>query len=348
MKRSLIIFGFLLSLISASYLISEIDWRQVGRALREVQIGWLGVTFVVYYSGVVIRAIRWKELFPSHHAPPVIRLFRSILVGQAFNNILPSGRVGEWLRAAHVSQSKEVSFAVAFGTILAERLLDGITLLGFFFLSMQWLPPISESFQISFSGFDVNARLLFGFIDKLAILSGCLIVGILLLVQPNFRNGIMQAWGMLPLPSAWISIARRLMEGFIEGLSSIVQPQRFWRLMTFSLLMWMLNVLAAMTLSRGFSGIEMGLIQAIALVVFQSLATMIPAAPGYWGVYEAGMILGFGLLQLHDDQEIALAYGLVMHLIFFAPTTLVGLWVAAKDSLSPKSANKALNSESTR
>ena len=47
MKRSLIIFGFLLSLISASYLISEIDWRQVGRALREVQIGWLGVTFTI-------------------------------------------------------------------------------------------------------------------------------------------------------------------------------------------------------------------------------------------------------------------------------------------------------------
>ena len=87
---------------------------------------------------------------PCTSCDPIVSLHP---VGQAFKQYLPFRRVGEWL-TAHVSQSKEVSFAVALGTILAERLLDGITLLGFFFLSMQWLPPISESFQISFSGFD--------------------------------------------------------------------------------------------------------------------------------------------------------------------------------------------------
>jgi hypothetical protein len=37
------------------------------------------------------------------------------------------------------------------------------------------------------------------------------------------------------------------------------------------------------------------------------------------------MIVGFQVLEINEDQAVALAYGVTMHLIYYVPTIIIGL-----------------------
>ena len=64
-----------------------------------------------------------------------------------------------------------------------------------------------------------------------------------------------------------------------------------------------------------------------------TVCAAIPALPGFWGLYEAGMIFGFQVLAIHPDQAVALVYGVTIHLIYYVPTTLVGLCLAFRSAI---------------
>jgi uncharacterized protein (TIRG00374 family) len=343
MKSWIQFIGLGVSFFFTALVVYYLNWDEVWGALAQIHWGWMILTIVVYYTGVLVRAWRWRWLFPAGIDPSCKSLLGSIMVGQAFNNVLPTGRVGEWLRAAHVAKKQGLQMATAFGTILTERLFDALTLLLLFFASLHWLPPLNGEIQITLGTQVLEGSLLFEFMKKLGVLSLCMLLGIIGLIPKKGRQALFWSLSLLRLPSSWSTWLEKVMKGFIEGLLSVANPWRLLRVLVLSGLMWSINALAAVTLGEGFDELRIDPARAMALVVFQSVATMIPAAPGYWGVYEAGMILGFAMLNLHPSQEVALAYGLIMHLIFFIPTTLTGLWIATKESLYPST----LDSESS-
>ena len=337
MKKLVVYLGLLVSLLSCIWVFQNLDWKALWRALSEVHPFWLLVTVIVLYAGIYVRALRWSLLFPEDKPVSSNHLFKPIMVGFAFNNILPSGRAGEFMRAIYVGKKQKTGVPIAFGTIVTERVFDGVTLIALFIVSMAFIPPIDPGMSVEFGGFVIRGSMLAPLIQKVVVGSSIMICGLGLLMFRKLRIKLLKFLRKIPIPESMHQSIEDGLEGIVRGFQAIKQPRRFLWITFYSVLTWVINAIAAQTLGWGFDGITMTLMQAIALVVIESLAVMIPAAPGYWGIYEAGMIFGFAVLNLHPSREVALAYALVMHLIFFLPTTVLGLWYAGAASLKPPS-----------
>ena len=337
MKKLAVYLGLLVSLVCCIWVFQNLDWKALWKALTEVHPFWLLVTIVVFYAGIYVRALRWSLLFPEDKPVASHHLFKPLMVGFAFNNVLPSGRVGEFMRAIYVGKKEKTGVPIVFGTVVTERVFDGVTLIALFIVSMAFIPPIDPEMSVEFGGFVIRGSMLAPLIQKVIVGSSIMIFGLGLLMFRRVRIMLLKFARKIPMSESIHQSIEHGLEEIVRGFHAIKQPRRFVWITVYSILTWVINAIAAQTLGWGFDGVTMTLMQAIALVVIESLAVMIPAAPGYWGIYEAGMIFGFAVLALHPSREVALAYALVMHLIFFLPTTVLGLWYAGKASLKPPS-----------
>jgi glycosyltransferase 2 family protein len=336
-KKAVIYLGMLVSLVCCLLIFRHLDWLALWKALIQVKPFWLVITLLVFYGGIYARALRWALLFPSDTPVASHRLFKPVMVGYAFNNILPTGRVGEFMRAIYVGKRENTGIPVALGTIVTERLFDSLSLIIMFLAAMAFIPPMDPDLTVQFAGFHIEGKMLSTLIHQVMLGAGFLVIVMGLLMLPSIREGLVRVMGLFPFFKPFQLAMEQGLEQIMRGFGVIRNPNRLCGVITYSMLIWGINALAAMTLAWGFKDINMTMIQAMALVVIESMAVMIPAAPGYWGLYEAGMIFGFAVLELHPSKETALAYGLVMHLIFFLPTTLAGLWFASQASLKPQS-----------
>jgi uncharacterized protein (TIRG00374 family) len=93
--------------------------------LHEVHPFWLLVTIVVFYAGIYVRALRWSLLFPEDKPVASHHLFKPLMVGFAFNNVLPSGRVGEFMRAIYVGKKEKTGYPLYSEPVVTERVFDG-------------------------------------------------------------------------------------------------------------------------------------------------------------------------------------------------------------------------------
>jgi len=81
------------------------------------------------------RAYRWKFLLaPLGHKPRFINSVLSVMIAYIANLGIP--RSGEILRATTLSSYEKIPFEKAFGTIIAERLVDLIFLVIFIFIAL--------------------------------------------------------------------------------------------------------------------------------------------------------------------------------------------------------------------
>jgi len=67
----------------------------------------------------------------------------------------------------------------------------------------------------------------------------------------------------------------------------------------------------------------LGLLPALAVVVLASLFAAIPAAPGYVGTFDAGMLVGLSAAGVEGGDAVGVL--LIARFMFFVPVTLAGL-----------------------
>lgn len=112
------------------------DFALVWATLRDGSWGWAIPLFFVSLLSVFLRAWRWRLLLDAvpvkvggtpENPTPLGLAFGSVLIGYLVNYTAP--RLGEVARAATVSNRTEKPLAAVFGTVVAERVLDVVTLL---------------------------------------------------------------------------------------------------------------------------------------------------------------------------------------------------------------------------
>lgn len=117
------------------------------RAIREANYFWIGLSVLLGILSHALRAYRWKYMLePLGYSPRFSHRFYTVMSGYLINLLLP--RAGEASRAALLYRSDKVPFSKSFGTIIAERVFDSLTL-GFIllftlFLSLEDLLSIKE------------------------------------------------------------------------------------------------------------------------------------------------------------------------------------------------------------
>lgn len=107
----------------------DLDIDRIKSVLKnEVKYSWVAVSLIIGLLSHISRTLRWGLMIePIGHKPRFINTFLAVMVGYLMNIAFP--RMGEISRCGVLSKYEKISFTKLIGTVVAERLVDMISLL---------------------------------------------------------------------------------------------------------------------------------------------------------------------------------------------------------------------------
>ncbi len=274
----------------------------------------LGLLTVAATTGA--KARRWALLFyPSQRSPSFRGLLSALVIGQMINGLLPA-RLGELARAYLIGETDGQDKLFALGTIVVEKLLDGLMLL-VVLASLFVVMPLPDWLRISGS---VSAFLLAG-----------LLVAILFVTRQ--RQRILRVADSLSelLPVLDRFHPRQRLGVLVDGLDSLRSGGASARLLAWSVAIWFLAALTNCTALLAL-GIDAPLVVSSLLVlVVLHLGLAVPTSPARIGVFHYLCILSLSLVGV--EGSLALAYGFVLHSIVVLPIIFAGLLCLWKENV---------------
>jgi uncharacterized membrane protein YdjX (TVP38/TMEM64 family)/uncharacterized membrane protein YbhN (UPF0104 family) len=117
---------------ASAVLLTGIAWRlgagQIGAAIRDAEPLWLLAAVLTTVGALIVSTWKWHLLLRGVGIDaPFGQLFEAYLIGQFFNNVLPSNVGGDVARA-HLVGKATGRMAIVAGTIVGERLIAGLAL----------------------------------------------------------------------------------------------------------------------------------------------------------------------------------------------------------------------------
>ena len=298
-----LLIGLAISAVFLALTLSRVNLAEVGAAIAAASPAWLLVALGIVIVDVLLRALRWQFLLhgvPGAGTKPPYRLAVGyLMIGFTANAILPA-RLGDIARAILAGDAFRIPRLAVFGTILIERLGDGLTML---------LLALVSSIVVASGIAELRDLAIFAIGAGIAGVIA-LVIMVAILSRPRVRatrfGGLV--FGLLERVAAGAG-AMTTVRGaaIVVGLTWIVA-------FTAILVAW------AVTNSVGLQ------LTPVQLVLFMSgiaLSLAIPAAPGALGTYE---FVGIAIItSLGYTAEQGLAAILLMRVITTFPPALAGL-----------------------
>jgi uncharacterized protein (TIRG00374 family) len=316
--------GVLISVALLVYAFRGQSPEEIWDALRQFDPRWLVPALALYAIGVGVRAVRWSILLRPLAPVSSRDILPIVVVGYTANNVLPL-RTGELVRAYLVRRQFGIRKTAALATIAVERLFDGLTMLGFIFAAMTVISLTAELQHMALIAAAVFAAILLGMV--------------VLTLGGSVRDRLLQlALGPLPTPLA--DRVERMAESFLGGLGVLRRKGDLGLVALTSVVAWGFEASMYWALAQGFGGEVAAAISVPAALLttgVANLATLVPAAPGYVGTFEAGVVLVVhGALGV--SRSLALSYAILVHAVLWFPITLVGAIVWWRMQLSMRQA----------
>jgi len=305
--------GLLISALFVILALRQVDPARMWIVIRSADPALFAVVILLNLLQYVIRAWRWNILIEPIKKTAFSSRLYALLIGFAANCILPA-RLGEIIRANYLGQREHLSASSTFGTIVVERIFDGLTLLLFLMIGLmgttfsgEW-QSIGASLRatgvfllvaylllISFLiGFKLKAKLFLNLLDRL-----------LFLVPKTFRSRIIDV--------VW---------NFSLGLAMTRKPHQWVLVIFYSLLLWFAS-LCQIKLVELSIHLQMPLIAPFLVMAMASFGVMIPSAPGFIGTFH--LSVQYAYLFYGIGKEEGLSAAILWHASFFFPTLILGL-----------------------
>jgi glycosyltransferase 2 family protein len=290
------------------------DTTHIAQSLSKTDFTQVTVAVLFLFLSFWVRAWRWRYLLLSLKPVPVIPLFRSTMLGFLGNYLLPL-HAGELVRAVSIGQTQNISKSSALGSIVLERILDGITLALIPFLLIAVLDLPAWVVQIN------------------AVLFGIYVVGLafVMLSALGWRMDIWLKWLLRLLPQRMAFRLGWTADLFFQGMNGLNRLRVLLPVSFLSLLCWLLHGMYYYLLFQALD-LNLSLWAALILQAVIGIGIMLPAGPGYVGNFEYATVLGLALFGI--DKEEAFAYSLLAHSFQFFPVVFVGLLLAVRGGLS--------------
>lgn len=284
MKRSISKFlKIALPLALGIFLIFWSYSRFTPEQLAEIKIHFQAADYTFVVLAVVLsilshifRAVRWNlMLAPLGYQPKLLNNFMAISIAYLMNIFIPKS--GEVSRGIVINKYEEVPFDKAFGTIISERVIDLVFLLGFTLLAL-WLQ------------YDILYEYLTNLIPVtklLYVLAAMLAFGILFIVFLKYSRSALQ----------------QKIKGFISGLRdgvfSIFKMKKKGLFLLQTCIIWGLYLLSfyvALFALEATSRIAMGTI-IITFVVGSFSFAFTNSGFGSYPFFVAGILAVFGVAE---------------------------------------------------
>jgi uncharacterized protein (TIRG00374 family) len=296
-----VVLGLLVSAVFIYLTLSRVDLALLGDALGRVQPAGLviAVGLVAFETG--LRAKRWHLLLQPVSPTRYRSALAYLCIGYLANAILPA-RLGDLTRAYLAGGALGIARMGVLGTILVERLSDGLFILG----AVAVLGVIvagGGSLATTAAGLGVIA------------VGG--IAGLVLLVLVARWAGVHE--------TRVGRIVSDILARLAVGAVALRRPATLAAVVGLTILPFAVGVVTFEVVARAV-GVDLTLAQAALAFGAVSLSFSIPAAPGSVGTYE---FVGVTVLTAYGvTPEVALATVLLVHVLVTVSTSVAGLIAA--------------------
>lgn len=141
-QRQWLIVKITISAALLSWLISVIDTQAVLSHLTAIEPLYLLAVFAISISGLFISTEKWRLLLISiEQKPSFFALLRLFWIGAFFNNFLPGRTGGDVVRAYGVARHTQDKTPATL-TVVVDRVLNLIALLGIALIAIIWSPQV--------------------------------------------------------------------------------------------------------------------------------------------------------------------------------------------------------------
>lgn len=317
-RRWQVLLGIAVTAVLLWWTLRDVPLSEVWAHALAADTWWLLAAVVTATLSFVPRAIRWHALLlPVHEDTRFRTRFEAVSIGAMANNLLPV-RLGEFARAYSFSRMEDVGASAAFGSVVVERIFDGLVLASF--LALALAVPGSP---VAGDGGAANL------VRQVA--TGATVIFLVaaagLWVVARYPRQILLAFehtlGRILSPDL-TDRGIELLSSFIEGLGTLHHPGVFLRVLAWTVCVWVVSaasiwfgLLAFDIVTPGFSG-------SLFLQALIGFAVAIPSSPGFFGPFEAASRVGLGVYGVETARAVSFAG--TYHVLTFLPITLLGLW----------------------
>ncbi len=316
--------GIAISVVCVWLSMRDVRLAEVWSALR--QANYLGFVAVMALTllGFWIRAVRWRSLIASPRRLGTHSLFSATMIGFMANNVLPF-RLGEFVRPWALARRERLSMTTLLATVVVERAVDMLTLLGILGLALL-VHPIStatEAGRMTRAGAEV-------------LVVTCIALTAFVIVlewSPKLAHGVI-GWMTRPLPEKLRRRVTAMLSHFFEGLGLFRDLPRLAWVFLLSFVMFGVYALA-LSICMLALRIDVPWYGGLIMLVITAIGIMVPAAPGYIGTLNLACIAGLALFRV--GKELAVPFSWFYWASQWLPVTSVGLFYLQREGLSLRS-----------
>lgn len=321
----------LLTVLFLALFLWKANLSDVWTIMRSANGAWITVGLLVNFSALIFRTIRWRLLIDPHDPPPFYPTFFATTVGYMLSTVLPI-RAGDVARPALLARRSNVRFVNALGTVLTERVLDLISILGLFvgFCIYHW----REFDNVMIHGGALSA--------------GALLVALILFILGIyfFRERVRRAhaWLGTLIPARFREPWMRFFDAFANSLQIRAHPVAFAVVLLSTAIIWLCLVTQFWFVMLAMRSV-LPFDSTIFLCTVTAVAVAIPTPGGVGGFHKVSQYVLTTFYAFGIDSSVAAA--VLFHVVGTAPVVVAGIILFLREGLNWRQLSEETRAEET-
>ena len=315
----------------------NLNWADVRHSLSQADPLYLTISVLIICIGYFLRAVRWQVLLEPITESSLKELFATTTVG--FAAIFLIGRAGEIVRPMWLPmRDARVRPSAALVTLGLERIFDLAALVCFFAFNLLWFtPPAGREPE-------------FAFVEWVGwlMLAGVAAGFVLLIVFQRISHRFI-AWFERATDRRWIpKRAQKIFLSVLEQLARALAILKDWRetlgVIFWTFLLWLAISLPTYYVLLAFN-MPVTFSDSLFIMGFAAVSSVVPTPGGAAGAFHTATAASLIFLKNDVRYEDAAAVSIAMHLVYFAPALIFGLYYFFHGDISVARFQSLLSSE---
>jgi len=269
---------------------------------------YIALIFVAFSMSNVSRSLRWQMILRSMgYKTRFVNAYGSVSIAYFANLGLP--RSGEFFRASFMSKYEKIGLDKTLGTIVLDRMVDMVSMLGLIALAMaiQW--HIFKDFLGKYVFASMNQKF------SLLIILG--VASLLIVLLIFFSRSIWRQWHFVRQVGIKLS-------GFVSGIRAIGSLDSPYLFLLHTALVWFWYFMMLLFALKAFDATShIGISAALLIYVFSAIGMVVPT-PGGMGSYHYLMILALSFYGINELDAFSFA-NIAFFSAQFATNILMGI-----------------------
>lgn len=273
---------------------------------------WLIIpVLIILFLSHFVRALRWRLLIePLGYSTSKANAFFAVMIGYLVNQGVP--RLGEVVKCTVLSRYEKIPAEKLIGTIILERLIDALTLLIIFGITLLIQPELYTRILDTFfnsSQENEEGKISTLLLSAILLLAIALLIGLWMLVKKKTFNDL-------------FTLLKKLWSSVLQGVGSIRHLKKRKQFIFLTIALWTLYLSGGYIGFKAFQDTSLyGIKEAFTVLSAGSIGMI--AAPGGLGAYA---YLIEKTMQLYGlNTTIAIAFGWILWLATTAVIVIGGL-----------------------